>query len=98
MKHNDVFRNLTLVTQLALVVIVPTLGLLFLGLWLDKRFGTGFLAVLGVVLGIAGGASGAYSLVKRAIPKNGEKEEEYDLMKEWKEDENASEKDDSETK
>ena len=87
MKNEDkqsIFKSLSMVSQLGITVIVPALLLTLLGKWLDDKWGTGFLALTGAVLGLAGGMSGAWILLKGMIPKN-EKKEEYDLMAEWKE-------------
>ena len=85
-KNGGSLRYLILVTQVGFSVIVPTVLLTFLGIWLDKKLGTHFLVIIGVVLGIAGGVTAAWHFIRRFMPKNDEHPEEYDLMAEWKED------------
>ena len=92
----ETWRNLTLVTEVGITVMVPTVLLTVLGVYLDGKFGTGFIAVILLILGIAGGFTGAYKLLKNAIPKKDKKEPEYDLMAEWKKD--SEEKNDTERK
>ena len=65
-KHGDAVRALALVLQLGLTVLTPAGLLLALGLWLDGRYGWSSTLPL-LILGILGGAKGAYSLAKRVI-------------------------------
>lgn len=88
MKKDDkqtVMKSLSMVSQLGITVIVPALLLTLLGKWLDDKWGTNFIALIGAILGLAGGMSGGWMLLRGMIPKN-EKKEEYDLMAEWKDD------------
>lgn len=55
-----------MVTQLSLTVLVPTGLFLALGLWLDGRYGWSVTLPL-LILGILGGAKGAYDLAKGMI-------------------------------
>lgn len=87
MKKDDkqsIMKSLSMVTQLGITVIVPALLLTLLGKWLDDKWGTNFIALIGAVLGLAGGMAGCWKLLKGMIPKN-ETKEEYDLMAEWNE-------------
>ena len=52
-------RNIVLISQLAICVMVPTFLCLALGIWLDKRFGTWFTVPL-LFIGMAAGARNAY--------------------------------------
>lgn len=69
------FRNLVLISQVSLCVMVPTFLMLALGLWLDSKFGTWFAVPL-LLLGMAGGLRSAYILVKNVIER-----EEYHRKK-----------------
>lgn len=80
--NKDIFRSLTLILQLGLTVIVPTLLLTFLGVFIDGKFGTYFTIPL-CILGMAGGVTGAWNLIKRGNHLKDEKKEEYDLMAGW---------------
>ena len=52
----EVFKLLTCITQFGINMLVPTVLCFLLGLWLDKRLGTSFLAVLLFFVGAAAGA------------------------------------------
>lgn len=62
------FRNLVLISQVGMCVMVPTFLMLALGLWLDGKFGTWFTVPL-LFLGMAGGLRSAYILVKSVIDR-----------------------------
>ena len=59
-------RNIVLISQLAICVMVPTFLCLALGIWLDKRFGTWFTVPL-LFIGMAAGARNAYVLAMDTI-------------------------------
>ncbi len=64
MKERGVFYYLGLVTQLGLVMIFWILAGLFIGFFLDKRFGGGGLwMILFILFGIAAGFYSAYRLI-----------------------------------
>ena len=65
-------KAFSLVTQLSLTVLTGAGLFLALGLWLDERFGWSTTVPL-LILGILGGAKGAYDLAKRLIdqPEDG---------------------------
>lgn len=50
----NILENLTLITQLGLMMLVPIVGGVLLGAWLDSKWGTSpWLLILGVILGVA---------------------------------------------
>ena len=51
-------------SQFTLIMLIPTVGLFFLGLYLDKKFGTSFLVIIFFFVGAAGGMTGVYKLVR----------------------------------
>ncbi len=59
-------RNIVLISQLAICVMVPTFICLALGIWLDKRFGTWFTVPL-LFIGMAAGARNAYVLAMNTV-------------------------------
>ena len=59
-------RNIVLISQLAICVMVPTFLCLALGIWLDKRFGTWFTVPL-LFIGMAAGARNAYVLAMNTV-------------------------------
>ena len=62
-------KAFSLVTQLSLTVLTGAGLFLALGLWLDERFGWSTTVPL-LILGILGGAQGAYDLAKRLIDQS----------------------------
>mgnify|MGYP003305804535 FL=1 len=62
-------KAFSLVTQLSLTVLTGAGLFLALGLWLDERFGWSTTVPL-LILGILGGAKGAYDLAKRLIDQS----------------------------
>lgn len=68
----EVFKLLVYVTQFGINMLVPVILCFLLGLWLDKRFETSFLAVLLFFMGAAAGARNVYRLAKKHIGKDGE--------------------------
>jgi len=65
-RKGSVGKAFSLVTQLSLTVLTGAGLFLALGLWLDERFGWSTTVPL-LILGILGGAKGAYNLAKRLI-------------------------------
>lgn len=75
------YRNIVLISQVSICVMVPTFVCLALGVWLDRKFGTWFTLPL-LVLGIAAGARNAYVLVMNVIRQEEQKrrrEEEEEI-------------------
>lgn len=55
MKRNNrnVLQNLALLSQVGIMMIVPILGSILVGIWLDKKLGTGMIAtIIFIVLGV----------------------------------------------
>ena len=65
-RNGDIVKGLALITQLGLTVLIPAALFLVLGLWLDRRFGWSVTVPL-LILGVLGGAKGAYDLAKGMI-------------------------------
>ena len=59
-------RNIVLISQLSICVMVPTFLCLALGIWLDKKFGTWFTIPL-LFIGMAAGARNAYVLAMNSV-------------------------------
>lgn len=59
-------RNIVLISQISICVMVPTFVCLALGIWLDKQFGTWFTVPL-LIVGMAAGARNAYVLAINTI-------------------------------
>ncbi len=77
-------RNLVLISQLAINVMVPIFLCLIAGLALDNRFGTYFTIPL-LILGVLAGGWSAYRLAKDRIDKDRAEQErkEKEQREEW---------------
>lgn len=63
MKFNaEVMRNLAMVTQLGISMLAPIILCVFVGYWLDNKFGWSTVIPL-LILGILAGARNCYLLV-----------------------------------
>lgn len=73
------YRNIVLISQVSINMMVPIFVCVAAGVWLDKKFNTCLTLPL-LILGIAAGARNAYMLVMSTI-----KQEEYQRKKEQEE-------------
>ena len=62
-------KNIVLISQLSICVMVPTFVCLALGLWLDGKLGTSFTIPL-LIIGIAAGGRNAYVLAMNSIKQD----------------------------
>ena len=60
-----VFRMMTLILQLGLVILVPVVSLTILGAWLGERFDADWIAIVLFVMGALGGGQAAWRLIRR---------------------------------
>lgn len=60
----SIIKILSMLIQFTLVMLVPTVGLFFLGMFLDNLLGTSFLSMIFFFVGAAGGMCGVYKLVR----------------------------------
>lgn len=67
--RKEVFRSLSLITQLGVSVMVPVFMCVVAGVLIDNHFGTSTLVVL-LFLGIAAGGRNAYILVTKVLDEN----------------------------
>ena len=65
-KHG-IGQAIVMITQLSINMLVPVFMCLFIGIWLDKRLGTGWLTLVFLILGIMGGIRGVYSLIHNIL-------------------------------
>lgn len=61
--NKDIVRSLSLITQLGITILTSVFLCMFLGLWLDRKFSTHFFIPF-LILGIGGGLSGAWKLIR----------------------------------
>lgn len=77
MKQNrTVMKTLSLITQLGITMLTSIFMCMFIGLWLDKKFSTHYFFIPFLLLGIAGGFRGVYTLVQNANHEEKETEDE----------------------
>lgn len=76
------YRNLVLITQLGIQIMVPIFMCLFLGIFLDSHFSTGFFTIVFLILGVLAGGRNAYILAMSSI--EGEKKQERGKDGEYK--------------
>lgn len=61
--NRDIVRSLSLITQLGITILTSVFLCMFLGLWLDRKFSTHFFIPF-LILGVGGGLSGAWKLIR----------------------------------
>lgn len=66
MFNPKVIRMLALITQIGISMLCPILMMLFLGVWLEDRFGI-HLVLPFLLLGMAAGFRNCYILIKNAL-------------------------------
>ncbi len=76
------YRNLVLITQLGIQIMVPIFMCLFLGIFLDSHFSAGFFTIVFLILGVLAGGRNAYILAMSSI--EGEKKQERGRDGEYK--------------
>ncbi|MBO5227816.1 MAG: AtpZ/AtpI family protein [Lachnospiraceae bacterium] len=68
-KKTNAYRNIMLISQLGINVLVPVFMCLFIGLWLDAKFSTWFTIPL-LILGFLAGGRNAYIMAMESIKKD----------------------------
>ncbi len=68
----DVLKLLVYISQFGINMLVPVVLCFLLGLWLDKRFDTSFIAIILFFVGAAAGARNIYRMAKKHMGKDGE--------------------------
>ena len=76
----EVFRSLSLVTQLGISIMVPVFLCILAGVFIDKHFGTSTLIIF-LILGMCAGGRNAYILATGVLKENVREKEEADLIK-----------------
>ena len=72
----EALKNLTMLSQLGLSLVVPILLCLFLCYWLNSRFGIGgWIYIPGFILGIGSSCMTAWKFYGSVISKNRKEEE-----------------------
>lgn len=74
-KHDrSVLQSLALISQFGINMLVPIGLMLWLGLWLDEKFGTSWLVIPCFFVGAIAGAQNIYKMAKSLINKDQNKE------------------------
>lgn len=72
----DVYRNIAMITQVGISMLAPIILCVFIGCWLDDKWGWHTVIPL-LILGILAGCRNCYLLLQQLIPKDkGTKEKE----------------------
>ena len=77
--RNNVWYNLSLLSQLAISLLTPVLMMIFVCTWLKNRFGLGNgIILLGIFLGIGSGLSTVWVYLKKSIKDAEKQQKEYE--------------------
>ncbi|MBP3543051.1 MAG: AtpZ/AtpI family protein [Lachnospiraceae bacterium] len=77
------YRNLILISQLSIHMMVPIFMCLFAGIFLDKHLSTEWFTIILLILGILAGGRNAYILAMSSIERE-KKEDERARNEEYK--------------
>lgn len=80
-KNGEMFKNLALISQLGISMMVPVFVGVGIGLLIDKHFNTMF-SVVGLILGIIAGYRNTYLIVKDTMDKAVAKKTDEDIADE----------------
>lgn len=77
----SVYHALTMITQFGINMLVPIFLCSFLGIYLDRRFGTSFWMVVLFFVGAMAGFRNVYIFAKRIYSMKNEKDTKYGRKK-----------------
>lgn len=63
--EKSVFRSLTLITQFGINMIVPVVMCMFIGVFIDTKFDTGYWAIILFFVGALAGCNSVYKMAKK---------------------------------
>lgn len=66
----SVFQSLALISQFGINMLVPIGLMLWLGLWLDEKFGTSWLVIPCFFVGAVAGSQNIYKMAKGLMEKD----------------------------
>ena len=69
-------QAIVMITQLSINMLVPVFMCLFIGIWLDKRLGTGWLTLVFLILGIMASIRSMFITLKPLLKGEREKKDE----------------------
>ena len=82
--NSKILKNLTLITQFSISMLVPIFGLLFIGLVIREKFNID-IVVICLVLGVFSGFRNAFVLIMQYAKQNEKTNGESELLKKHKE-------------
>ena len=82
--NSKILRNLTLITQFSVSMLVPIFGLLFIGLIIRERFNID-IVVICLVLGVFSGFRNAFVLIMQYAKQNEKNTGKSELLKKQQE-------------
>lgn len=71
-KSNAIFQALTTLTQFTIYMLVPIFMCAFLGMFLDKKFGTSYWVIVFFFLGAVAGFQNIFRLAKKISSMKGD--------------------------
>lgn len=75
--HRNVYRCLALITQFGISMLVPIFLCSFLGIYLDRKFGTQFCMIVLFFVGALAGGRNVYRMAKTIYEEKSERDK-YD--------------------
>lgn len=71
----EIMRNLAMITQVGISMLAPVILCVFIGHWLDQKFGWSTVIPL-LILGILAGGRNTYLLLKQLTEEEGKKKDD----------------------
>ena len=72
--HKNVYKALSLITQFSINMLVPIFGCSFLGMFLDRKLGTGFCMIILFFVGALAGFRNVYRMAATVFKDKGERD------------------------
>ena len=72
--HKNVYKSLSLITQFSINMLVPIFGCSFLGMFLDRKLGTGFCMIILFFVGALAGFRNVYRMAATIFKDKGERD------------------------
>lgn len=72
--HRKVYRSLAMITQFGINMLVPIFLCSFLGIFLDRKFGTQFCMIVLFFVGALAGGRNVYRMAKTIYEEKSEKD------------------------
>ena len=69
--HKNVYKALSLITQFSINMLVPIFGCSFLGMFLDRKLGTGFCMIILFFVGALAGFRNVYRMAATIFKDKG---------------------------